>query len=469
MKVTQEKLDGSQIGLEIEIPPEKSKETYEKIIKEFTRSVDIQGFRKGKVPRPILLQRIGSKRIKSAALEDLINNGILEAIKQESLEVLGDSYKLRSKFEELIENYTPGETITFQASVDVTPEVTLGQYTDLSVKAEKIEYNPKSVDDLLDEHRSRLATLVPVEDRATQLGDMAIVDFIGRKPPTQEGEEGEELPNVKGENFEMELEEEKFIPGFVEGIIGMNLNESKDLSLQFPENYPQKELANQSVIFNITLKEIKEKELPELDDDFAAEISEFETFSEFRESLEKQYQDKAAKETQRNVHDAIAEELLNHTSIDLPETMIEEEIQNLLVQAMSQFQSYGVDISKIFTREMVSEMREKTRPEAIKNIQRVLIIAEIAKQESLKVEEDALNERINQVKESIQDQKDIDEEKLKKIVSEELYTEKVLTWLEDKTNVELLPKGSLQPPEEEADSNNQTPEDNIVENQNENV
>lgn len=448
MKVTQEKLPASKIALEIEIPADLSKNTYEKVIQELARSSNIPGFRKGKVPRPILMQRLGSARIKAAALDELINETLQEAIKQESLNAIGN-YRLTSDFEDLIKQYQPGQPLNFKAEVDVPPDVILGQYTDLSVKAEEVVYDPADVDEVLENYRNRLATFVPVEDRPVQMGDIAVIDFQGRKP-APEGEEGELLPGVEGKDYQLELKEGKFIEGFVEGIVGMNLSETKKIELRFPEDYPQQDLAGQPVVFSITLKELKEKELPELDDDFAEEVSEFETMAQLRESLEKQYQEKAAKATKANIHSAILEELLNHTSVDLPETMVQEEMQNLLVQTAVQMQNYGLDISQLFTRENIPEMRERTRPEAVKNLQISLIIEQIAKQESITVEPELIEERINKVKENARKQKqELDEEKLDKIVKEELLIEKTLDWLQEKTKVELVPEGTLNPPETE--------------------
>ena len=418
------------------------------MVNELTRSTNIPGFRRGKVPRPILLQRLGHKRVKAAVLEELIQDSLKLAIEQESLEIIGN-YQLRSEFEELLGQYKPGEAITFQASVDVHPEANLGQYQGLTVKAEEVVYDPKQVDELLEARRTRLATLIPIEDRAAQMGDVAVVDFQGRKPAANEGEKGELIPGAEGNDFQVELDEGKFIPGFAEGIVGMNLDETKQLHLNFPENYPQENLANQPVVFTITLKELKEKELPELDDDFAEEVSEFETMAQLRESLENQYREQAANETKTNIHAAIAEELLKHNSVEVPETMIQEEVQNLLKQTASQMQNYGMDISQIFTKENVLQMRESSRPEALKNLQISLIVKQIANQESVNVESQVISERIAQVKETLKD-KDVDEEKLQKLVADELLTEKTLDWLQEKNNVELLPLGSLSKSSEES-------------------
>lgn len=456
MKITQEKLPASQIGLEIEIPAETSKNTYEKVIKEIAKTTNIPGFRKGKVPRPILLQRIGSERIKAAVLEELIQDSLEEAIKQESIDTLGN-YKLRSDFEELINTYKPGEVFTFQAAVDVPPEVTLGQYQGLQVKAEEVIYNEEDVNKLIDERRERLVTLIPVENRPAQMGDLVVIDFEGRKP-TETGEEGEIIPGTEAKEYQVELSEGKFITGFVEGVVGMNVDETKKLNLTFPDEYHEKDLAGQGVIFTITLKDLKEKELPELDDDFAQEVSEFETMAQLRESLEKQYQEKAVNDTKQNIHGAIVAELLNHTSIELPESMLEEEIQTILLQTANQLQSYGMDVNQFFTKETVTKMRETAKPEASKNLHTNLIIEKIAQQESITISDEELTAKITEIRETLKD-RDVDEVKLQKYVKHDLLAEKTLDWLQEKTQVELVPLGSLTPEEEEEDSTEENEEE----------
>lgn len=243
MKITQEKLPASRIALEIEIPAEKSKATYEKTVKELQKTSNIPGFRKGKVPRPILLQRLGHQRIKAAVLDELIQESLKEAIAQESIDSIGN-YRVETDFEDLINNYQPHNAVTFKATLDIPPEVNLTQYQGFSTKAEEVPYNPQEVEDLLNDRRNRLATLVPIEDRPAQMGDLAVVDFEGRTPPTNEGEEGEIIEGTVAQESQIELSEGKFIPGFIEGIVGMNLGETKTLNLSFPEDYFQKDLAS---------------------------------------------------------------------------------------------------------------------------------------------------------------------------------------------------------------------------------
>ncbi|AFY76431.1 MAG: trigger factor [Hydrococcus sp. C42_A2020_068] len=441
MKVTQEKLPDSQIGLEIEISAETSKNTYEKVIQNLARSSNIPGFRKGKVPRQVLLQRIGSKQIKAAALEEIVQKALEEAIKQESIESLGN-YKLRSNFDELIQKYEPGEPLTFSASVDVPPTVELGQYQGLTVKAEESVYDPKEIEDWLEQRRIQQATLVPVEERGAQMGDVAIVDYQGRTV-TESGEAGEPIPGVQGTDLKVEMEQGRFIEGMVEGIVGMKPEETKEISVTFPEDYPREDLAGKAVIFSITLKELKAKELPELDDDFAQEVSEFETMAQLRESLEKQYREKAKQETKNSIRSAIIAELLKNCTVDLPDTMIQEEVNAILTQTAMQMQQLGVDIKQLFNAQSIPRMRENSRPEAIERLKQTLILKEIAKVESIESEAEAVEAKIKELREKFSD-REIDLERLRDMVQEDLLVEKTLDWLEEKTTVELVPKGTLE-------------------------
>jgi len=293
MKVTQEKLPASQIGLEIEITPEMSKKAYEQVIQKFTRSANIPGFRKGKVPRQVLIQRFGSVQLKATALEELIDETLKQAIEQEKIEALGN-FQLQSSFEDLVSQFVPGSALTFSASIDVQPEVTLNQYIDFQLQAEEIKPDAEQVDKVLQQYREQTATLIPVEGRAAQLGDTTIVDYKGVLLNDDPDVEPEPFPGGEAEDFQVELTEGKFIEGFIDGIVGMNPGETKDVAIPFPEDYGQESLAGRNARFTITLKEIKEKELPALDDDFAQEVSEFETLDALRSSLETRYTEEAA-------------------------------------------------------------------------------------------------------------------------------------------------------------------------------
>ncbi|NEQ45830.1 MAG: trigger factor [Leptolyngbya sp. SIOISBB] len=440
MKVTQEQLPDSQVGLQIEIPAEVSKQTYEKVLKKLMKTVRVPGFRPGKVPRPVFLQRFGSAQIKAAALEELVQTTVEQAIKDESIEAIGN-YQLTTEFDELIEQYTPGETLTFQASVDVPPRVTLEQYTGLEVQAEEIKYEDSKVDEVLEQYRLNLATLVPIEDRAAQMGDVAVVDFEGKVE--QADGSFEVFEGGSAEDFQVELKEGGFIDGFVEGMIGMALDETKELALKFPEDYPQADLAGKATTFTVTIKELKEKELPELDDDFAEEVSEFATLEELRKSLEERYQQEAQDKTESNQFEALLEALLKHLDAEIPETLIRREANHLVQQAAIQLSRQGIDINKMLTPEIVENMRERSRPEAIDRLRRTLALGEVAKQEEITVDEADLKTRMQEMMDEVKNPEEIDPERLREVVNEELLQEKILKWLVENNTVDLVPEGTL--------------------------
>lgn len=453
MKVTQEKLPASQIGLEIEVPPEMSKQAYEKTVKDFTRNANIPGFRKGKVPRQVVIQRIGSTRIKATVLETLINDSLKQAVEQEKIDAIGE-FELKTSFEDLVSQFEPGSPLIFSAAVDVPPDVEIDSYAGLTVQAEEIKPDPDRVNTVIENYRNQNATLVPVEGRAAQEGDVAIVDFTGRHAD-KDGEAGEEFPGGSASDFQLDLEEGKFIPGFIEGMFGMNVGETKEVEVTFPEDYPQPDLAGAPAVFSITLKELKAKELPELDDDFAQEVSEFETIAEFRESLETRFQKEAEQKTKANKEQALLDELVKHVTIDLPDTLVRREADYMLTQTAMQLQQQGMDIKQLFTRDVVESLRERSRPEAISRIKRTMALGEVAKRESIKVEPDEISAKVEEMMAEYANE-DIDRDRLRQVIEEDLLKEKILAWLEEHGTVELVPEGSLTPPEteemEEADA-----------------
>ncbi|MEM1394445.1 MAG: trigger factor [Cyanobacteria bacterium P01_A01_bin.80] len=448
MKVTQEKLPASQIGLEIEIAPEKTKQTYEKVIQNYARQANISGFRKGKVPKQILLQRLGKTRIKAAALEELIQDSIGEAVKQESIEAIGQP-ELRSSFEELIDNYEPGKPLTFSAAVDVPPKIDLSEYSGLQFKAEEVKYDTEQIDKVLDSERQQMATLIPVEGRQAQLGDTAILDFKGFLAPPEGADpeiELEAIPGAEATDFQVDLEEDKFIPGFILGIIGMNPEETKEIEAQFPDPYANEELAGKAAKFTVTLKELKEKELPELNDDFAQEVSEFENLAELRNSLEERFKKESEDNSKAKKQEALLNELVKHATFDLPETMIQQEVDAMLTQTAMRLSQQGLDIKKLFNQDTIPQLRERSRPEAVDRLQRTLALREVGERESIEVTSEEIESRKKEVMEEYSGE-DVDPDRVQEAVENELLTEKIIDWLLERSSIELVPEGSLNPPE----------------------
>lgn len=453
MKVIQEKLPVSQIGLQIEIPSEVSKKAYERVVQEFTRSVNVPGFRKGKVPRQILIQQIGSSRLKAAAVEELVENSIKEAVKQENIEALGN-IQLRSSFEDLVSQFDPTQPLTFSASVDVQPNVVLKQHAGLQIQAEEIKPDPKQVEDALQQYREQMATLVPVEGRAAQMTDVTVIDFKGVLRNDDPEQEPEPITGGEAQGFQLELTEGQFIPGFIDGIVGMSSGETKEVQATFPETYPQPDVAGRDAIFTITLKELKEKEFPELDDEFAQDASdgEFQTLAELQASLETKFNQEAEDKTKSNKEQAVLDELLNHVEVDIPETLIEREVTFMINQTAMQLQNQGIDVRQLFTPDMIERLRENSRPDATQRIKRTLAMGEVAKLESIQVQPDELDAKVAELLKELADQKydqPIDPERIQAVVSEDLLKEKIVDWLIEHSTFELVPEGTLTEEEED--------------------
>ncbi|OKH18293.1 trigger factor [[Limnothrix rosea] IAM M-220] len=448
MKVTQEKLPASQIGLEIEVPADKTQKAYDNAVNKLARTVNLPGFRKGKVPKQILIQRLGSGRIKATVLEELIDESLKAAIEQEKIEALGN-YQLTSSFEELIANYTPGSTFTFKASVDVPASVTLGTYKGLSFKAEQTDYDPAQLEEFIEKKRTEAATLVPVEDRGAQMGDVAIADYEGRYVNDAGEEEGDIIPGTQAEDFSIEMEEGRFVPGFIEGFIGMKPEETKKFVVTFPEEYGNEEMAGKAVSFTATLKELKERELPELDDEFASEITdeEFETLDAWKASLEEQFKENAEITTKNSVRQQMLTLLSENNEVDLPEVSVNEEITAVLTQQMMEFSRMGIDVNRIFTKDMIPQLRENARPEAEQRLGNSLILTEIAKVEKIEADEEKFNTRLEEAKAEFE--QEYDEERLKEAITEELVMEATLDWLQEQSDIEFVPAGTLEPEAED--------------------
>ncbi|WP_404790270.1 trigger factor [Altericista sp. CCNU0014] len=450
LKVTQETLPGSQIGLEIEISPERSRQAYEQTVTHFMKSAQIPGFRRGKVPRQVVLQRFGAMQLKAATLEELVEKTFKEALEQEEIPALGN-FQLRSSFDELLTQFEPGSAVTYSASIDVPPKATLKRYTEFQITAEEVKPDPAQVDRVIDEQRASRSTLIPVEGRAAEAGDVAVIDFSGQYFLGEDKTDPQDIEGGSAEDFQVELSEGQLIPGFIEGIIGMSPEDTKELELQFPEGYFQEDLAGKSAVFSVTLKEIKTKELPELDDEFVKEISEFETLAELRQFLEERYQKEAQSKTDENVETALIDALVEQVEVDLPETAIVNEANFLINQLAARLQSQGMDVKRLFPPDSIDALRDRFRDEAIGRLKRTLALAEVAARESLKVETEALEQRFREVFEQLDDPKSIDRDRLRDALEDELLKEKVVAWLKEHSEIELVDKIEVEPvPEETA-------------------
>ncbi len=440
LKVSTESCPNSRLAVTVTVSGERCKASYEEAIKSLSRSINLPGFRKGKVPRSVLVQQLGGVRIKATALEKLIDNAWRDAIKQESLEPISQP-DLRSGFDGLLESFNPGDELTFTLEADVAPTPKLKSTKGLKAEYEAVAYDPSRVDSMIDDSRKQLATVVPVEGRAAQKGDIAVLGFNGTYT-----DDGSEIEGGSADSMDVDLDNGRMIPGFIEGVIGMNVGENKSVDCQFPEDYPKDDARGRKATFAIELKDLKTRELPELDDAFAKQASEKETMADLRKDLEQRLKDDVERRQTSNRHDGLVKALVNQLEMDLPEALIQQESRNLVEQTAAQFAQQGMDVKSLFTPDLIRNLMQNSRPEAEERLRRSFALTALAKAEDIKLDDSAIDTKLDEVKKDLAADAKVDPERLRQAVMDDLMQEQLMSWLE--TNSTLTEKA----PEPDSDT-----------------
>ena len=441
LKVKTEPRPSSRLAVKVEIPAERCKASYEEAISRLSSSIKLPGFRKGKVPKAVLIQQIGQVRIRATALENLIDGVWREVLEQDSIKPLCEP-NLDGGFEELLEAFEPNKDLSLTLETDIAPKPKLKSSKGLKAEAEAVSFNPEQIDELIEQSRKQLATLVPVENRKAASGDLAVVNFKGTFK-----DDGSEIEGGSSESMDVELEKGQMIPGFIEGVIGMAVNEEKTVTCKFPDDYSSEVARGREANFLIKIKEIKTRELPALDDAFAKQASDKSNMAELRQELEERLKKDASQRHQNNRDQALLKALVEQLEVDLPETLIQQEVRNLIEQTASNLSQQGVDVKSMFTAELVKSLMESSREEAKDNLRRNLALQALAETEDLAISQDAIETKCLEVKQELANVENIDTEKLKEVVSNDLLQEKLLEWLEENNTIidKPSPKESEKP------------------------
>jgi len=429
LKVSTSPRPGSRMAVEISVPAGRTQTSHDAAVEKLSRSIKLPGFRKGKVPRAVLLQQIGPVRIRATALEDLVDSVFRDALKQAEIPAIGQP-ALDGGFESLLERFEPGQELSLTLEMDVEPTPSLKTTKGLKAEAVKVEFDAARVDELIEQSRRQMATLVPVDGRAAAEGDVAVIGFQGTFVDT-----GEAISGGSADAMEVELEDGRMIPGFVEGILGMKPGDSKTVACQFPEEYPQEDAAGRKASFEISLTELKTRELPALDDAFAQQASDKQTLAELRDDLEARLKDEAERRNSSNRHDALLAALVEQLEVELPETLVQEEIMSLLEQTAGQLAQQGMDVKKLFTPQLVQSLRETSRPEAEERLKRSLALKALAASEKLELSEQEIDDKVKELSRGFSDTANIDPQRLRAAVQEDLMREKLLGWLEANSTI----------------------------------
>ena len=429
LKVSTSPRPGSRMAVEIGVPAGLTQTSHEQAVEKLSRTIKLPGFRKGKVPRAVLVQQIGAARIRATALEELVDSVFRNALKQAEIPAIGQP-SVDGGFEALLERFEPGKELSLTLEMDVEPTPSLKSTKGLKAEAEAVSFDTARVDELIEQSRRQLATLVPVEKRAAEQGDVAVISFSGTFT-----DNGEAISGGSAEAMEVELEDGRMIPGFVEGIIGMKPGDSKTVACQFPEEYPQEDAAGRKASFEISLSELKTRELPALDDAFAQQASDKQTLAELRADLEERLKEDAERRNESNRHDALLAALVEQLEVELPETLVQEEIISLLEQTAGQLAQQGMDVKKLFTPQLIQSLRETSRPEAEERLKRSLALKALATAEKIEVAADEIEAKVKELSRGFSDNSRIDPARLRQAVQEDLMREKLMGWLESNSTI----------------------------------
>jgi len=389
MKVSAEKLDKTKAEITVEIPEEEFEDSLQKAYRIVVKKVNIPGFRKGKAPRRILENIYGREILIEDALQDAIPTAYFKA-----LEEIKDEYKPVSDPEYNLVSVEKGSPVVFKAKFDLKPEVKLGQYKGIELEKTAVEIKKEDVDKELATMQQRYAKLTVVEGPAVS-GDVLTIDFLGKV-------DGQPFEGGLGENHTLELGSNTFIPGFEEQLIGVNVQETKDLPVTFPVEYHAENLKGQDAVFTVTVKEIKRKELAELDDEFAKDVSDFDTLQELRQSIEnnlnKAAQEKAESELKSNAIKIAAE----NAELEIPASMIEKRIDRLIGDLDYRLRQQGLmfDYYLQATNTKIEDLRNDYRAGAEASVRGDLVLEEIARVEQITVTTEDIDKEINKMAEA---------------------------------------------------------------------
>ncbi len=382
MSVSVEKLEGNLAKLTVEIAADVIDKAEQAVYLKEKNRIQLPGFRKGKAPRHMIEKMYG----KGIFLEDAINETV-PGVYEEAVEESGLTVVSQPQIE-----YTqvePGKPVIFVATVATKPEVTLGEYKGLSVEKMEVSVSEEEIDAEVKKEQEKNATLVNVEDRPVADGDTVQIDYDGYV-------DGMPFDGGKADNYDLVIGSHSFIDTFEEQLIGANIGEEKQINVTFPEEYHAKELAGKPALFVVKIKGIKKNELPELDDEFASEVSEFETMAEYRENLKKQLTEKKEEQAKRELEDALVMEAVKNASMEIPDLMVETQARDMLNQFAQSLQYQGLSIDQYmsYTGSTADAMLENYKATAKSRIENSLVLEAIAKAENLEATEEEIEKEI---------------------------------------------------------------------------
>ncbi|MWC28719.1 trigger factor [Paenibacillus sp. MMS18-CY102] len=379
MKATWEKIDTNLVSLNVEVGAEQVTEALDKAFKKVVQKVNVPGFRKGKVPRGIFESKFGVESLYQDAIDIILPDVYAAAVNEAGILPVD-----RPEID--VEQFAKGQTFKFSAKVTVKPEVKLGDYKGLEVPSAEAVVTEEEVNEELNRLQQRHAELNVIDEGTVESGDTAVIDFDGSV-------DGVPFEGGKSERYSLEIGSGSFIPGFEDQVIGLGTGDFKDVEVTFPESYHVADLAGKAAIFKVKLHEIKRKVLPALDDEFAKDVSEFETLAEYKEDLQGKLKERKAKENEATRETAVVEKAAEAAEIEIPQAMVNTETDFMLKDFENRLRMQGMNLELYFQFSGQNEaaLREQMRGDAEKRVRNNLVLEAIAKAEGIEVSEEDVN------------------------------------------------------------------------------
>ena len=423
MSLQVEKLEKNMAKLTIEVPASELEKALQSAYMKQKNKISLPGFRKGKVPRQMIEKMYGAEIFYEDAANALIPKAYADAYDEGELDIV-------SRPEIDVVQIEKGKDFIFTATVATKPEVTLGEYKGLEVDKVSTRVTQKEVDAKIQEEAEKNARTITVEDRAVQDGDEVVLDFEGFV-------DGVAFEGGKGENYPLTIGSGSFIPGFEEQLVGAEAEKEVEVKVTFPEDYHAEDLKGKEAVFKCTVHEIKAKELPEIDDEFAAEVSEFDTLEEYKADVKAKIKEQKAAEGKAKQEDQVVEQAVKNATYELPEAMVETQAEQMANDFAQRMQSQGLTMEQYFqfTGTTAEQMMEDLKPQAVKRIETRLVLEAIAKAENIEISDEKLDEEIGKMAEAYKMEadklKEFMGENEKKQMKEDMAVQEAITFLVD--------------------------------------
>lgn len=385
MKTTVDKIENNRAELKIEVEAEKVDKALDRAYRKIVKEVNIPGFRIGKAPRKIVETHLGKEPIFKQAMDFILPEAYTQAVEETKIKPIDQPDISVDQFEE-------GKDLLLTVTVDVRPEVELGQYKGLELNKPEINVTDESVDEYLKTLQNRYARLVAVPDGVIENGDIAIIDYKGYI-------DGQTFAGGIEDNYPLEVGSGTFIKGFEDQLIGSKTGDEVNVEVTFPEDYRETSLAGKPAVFKVTVKEVKRKEFSPIDDEFAKDVSEFDTLEELKADIKEKLAEKLEKQARKDMRDEIVKKVTANAKIEVPELMVQRRIDAHIARLSERLKAQGYSLEDYCKAAETTEeeIREKYHPQAVESVKTDLVLEEIAEIENIEVKDDEILNEIQEL------------------------------------------------------------------------